>query len=290
MSKRILLTGASGLFGANAILTGQFRYEIFGMHHKTPPQSVNFSRCKWIQQDLTYELETRRLVKQIKPDFIIHAAATANIDDCETHREEAYRQNVLVSKTLAQCATENQAFLVHFSTDAFFEGKDRLFTEDDEPNPVNYYGETKLLAEKAVRENCPESLIARVNFFGWSPHNRPNLGEWIVQSLMRKISVPLFSDVIFTSLFVNKLAEIIFDIMEMKHKGILNISGDEPVSKLEFGKRICKIFGLDDQLIKPSQLSDGQYRAPPWRDHRRKTPRKAGDRKIVCRHAFMSYQ
>lgn len=256
--KKILLTGASGLFGVNALFQGSSRYEMVGTYFRHRPP---FSSVTLIQQDLTDSKSTQDRVRKTAPDCIIHAAADADIDHCELFRQEAYQNNVAATRTLATCAAELDIPMVFFSTDAFFEGRDRVFTEEDQPNPVNYYGETKALAEEIVRSSCPKHLIIRTNFFGWAFQNKPNLGEWIVMSLANQKQIPLFKDVIFSTLFVNTLAEIIFELVDLKQTGTFNITGDEALSKLQFGVRLCEAFGFDQQFITPSLLSEVPLKA-----------------------------
>ncbi len=250
---QVLLTGVSGLFGSNAAWIGRERYRIHGIYNRN---RVEMPGVTTEALDLTRSKDIGALVDRVRPDVIINAAAEANIDSCEKDRAAARKSNLEIPVILARHAADRGIRLVQFSTDAFFEGENRKFTENDKPTPLSYYGELKLEAERAVQAACPQSIILRTSFYGWDPKDGKGLAEWMVGRFKRGEPLPLFSDVVFTPLYVNTLAEVVFDLIELKFSGIIHAGASEAVSKLEFGTRICKLFGFDAGLIRPGLVGD----------------------------------
>jgi len=256
--RKVLITGASGLFGANALLFGRDKYNLWGIYRQHP---VQFEGVSFRKLDLTDEPEATAQIRALRPDVVIHSAAESNVDACEVARSSAYRANVEVPRFLARLSAELGARFVHFSTDAFFEKFDHRFTEEEEPTPVNYYGETKLLAEHAVLGENPRSLVVRTNFYGWNAQNKLSLSEWIISTLAKDEPASLFTDVFFSPILVNFLAEAIFELVERKKSGIFNVAGSEVLSKYEFGVLLCQAFGLDASLIRKTSVRNAQLKA-----------------------------
>ena len=145
MSKtRILITGASGLLGLNTALEAAGDYEVFGQVHSHPLYTRTF---QVIQADLLAPGAAERLLEQTRPDWVIHCAALANVDACETDPSLAAQTNIEVPRKLAQLVARGGARLLHVSTDAVFDGQQGDYTEDDAPNPLGVYAWTKLQAE-----------------------------------------------------------------------------------------------------------------------------------------------
>ena len=258
MLPKVLLTGASGLFGSNMLRLAQSRYALHGLYNRNP---VFAPGVHTESVALTDSVATLTLLTRIQPEIIIHAAADANIDHCEVDHALALRNNVEVPRLLANYAAQNNVYFVQFSTDAFFEGSGRLFSEEDSPTPLSYYGETKLLAEEAIRAVPPASLIIRTNFFGWNLRDGLGLGEWILSRLRREEVLPLFNDVCFSPILVNFLAEILFDLIQQRATGLLNVAGSDPLTKLEFGRKIAEAFELNPKFILPTSLDTAGLRA-----------------------------
>lgn len=260
-NKTILLTGVSGLFGANAVLEMHEKADWVGVVNRHP---INLPGLRVEKCNLLDSADVLSLIERVKPDHLIHAAAEANVDRCEDHREEVTQLNVEVPRFLAQACRDREIHFTHFSTDAFFDREGYVFKEEDEPCPVNFYGETKARSERAVLKENPQALIVRVNFFGWSPvaQRRLNLGEWIVTDLMKNEKLQLFGDVIFTPLYAAVLGRAVTELSLQKASGIYHVVGDDTVSKLEFGQRLCRRFGLNEELIIPSRLEEVKLTAP----------------------------
>lgn len=117
------------------------------------------------EADLTDADAIRGLIHAAKPDVIVNAAGFTIVDDAESHAELAMQLNAAAPGVIAECSERTGATLVHFSTTFVFDGNKRTpYTEDDEPNPVNAYGRSKLAGERAVIAACKRHLILRANW------------------------------------------------------------------------------------------------------------------------------
>lgn len=145
---RILLTGMAGQLGSELQQTLAPLGEVMG---------VNRQRL-----DLTQPDKIRQVIGEFKPDVIVNAAAYTAVDKAETETELANAINGTAPTIMAEAAQQLGAALIHVSTDYIFDGKKNTpYTEDDTPDPINAYGQSKLLGEDGVIKNCDRALILR---------------------------------------------------------------------------------------------------------------------------------
>ncbi len=176
-----------------------------------------------------------KVFDQVQPDWVIHCAALANLDECEDDPAFAEMMNSELPGVVAK-ATRGKARLVHISTDAVFDGTQGDYTEEDEPNPHNVYSRTKLAGEWAVMEANPDAMIARVNLFGWSLKGKRSLSEWFFYNMQAGKPVKGFTDVTFCPLLVNDIAGILLDMLGKNLSGLYHLVGSKCISKYDFGK------------------------------------------------------
>ncbi len=250
---KILITGASGLLGGNVVTMASKKFETYAAYHRNP---VKIGGCNTFRMDITDKREVSQVITKIRPNLIIHTAALTNVDFCEDHPEEARNLNVGGTRNLAQAAEKIGAKLIYISTDSVFDGKRGMYTEEDAPNPINYYAKTKFEGEKLLGEFNLNYNIARTCIYGWNIQDKFSLAEWVIDGLRNKKPLTMFTDVFFSPILVNNLAEALFEIYERDLKGILHVAGAERCSKFQFGEKIAEIFNLDKKLIKPISIND----------------------------------
>ena len=170
---------------------------------------------------------------------------------CEKDASRAWAINVDSTKTLATWASEHDAKFVCVSTDSVFDGTRGNYRESDEPAPVNVYARTKLAAEDAVRSRCPNALIVRTNFFGWSRGRSAGLAEWMLTRLINGERFGGFTDVRFDPLFTEGLAHIILELIRHDARGVFHAGTQDSCSKYEFAIALANVFRLDASLIHP---------------------------------------
>lgn len=251
---RILLTGASGLFGANFAHRFNGEHTIIGAVNEqglvNPPFDV-------LVCDLAEKGAATRLVEQSHPEVIIHAAALANVDACESTPHLARRLNTDLPGELAGVARRQGIRLVHISTDCVFDGERGNYAEEDATHPLSIYAQTKLDGELAVQGEYPQAVIARVNFFGFSLTGKRSLGEHFVFNLAARQPVKGFTDIYFCPLYARHLAETLMEMVERDLHGLYHAVGGDALSKYDFAVRIAREFGFDEQLIQPISWREG---------------------------------
>ena len=255
---KILVTGASGLLGLNLSLRMIETHTIVGVDRNklvdTPFEIVN--------ADLLEPGVCSRLLDEVQPEAIIHTAAMANIDACESDPDGARLLNAEFPGQLAELCAKHAVRLIHISTDAVFDGtKDGIYTEDDTPNPLGVYAQTKLDGERNVLSANPQAAITRVNFFGWSLPGTRSLSEFFYNKLSTGQQAYGFTDVWFCTMFVGDLADILVRMLEDGLSGLYHAVGSEMLTKYDFGVKIAHQFGFDDRLVQPSSVEESGLKA-----------------------------
>jgi len=243
---RLLITGASGLLGANLVVQTERSYEVMAVVNK---HVLEFTSAQVIQADLTEANSVRKLFEANRPDWIIHCAADIAIDDIETEPERANRLNVAMSREVAKVAASIGSQLIYVSTDSVFDGLNGPYKETDIPHPLNVYARRKLEGERATIEEHPEALIVRTNLFGWCPVAKRTLAEWFYAKLSAGERCLGFSDIYFSPIYASDLAQIFIRMLEHGLEGLYHVPGTECISKYEFGRRLAAAFGFNPELV-----------------------------------------
>ena len=248
---KLLITGASGLLGISLALEAMREHEVFGVD-RGKLQSAPF---RVLKADVTDRSGLESVLNSVRPDWLVNCAALTNLDICEEIPDLANALNTEVPGGLAAMCAERNIRFVHISTDAVFDGeKNRPYTEDDPPNPLGVYAQTKLDGERVVRAANPQAIIARVNFFGWSLSGKHSLSEFFVNYLREGRPVNGFTDVIFCPIFVYHTAGLLLDMLETGLCGLYHVVGAQAITKYRFGVEIARRFGLDESLISPRSV------------------------------------
>ncbi len=255
--KKVLITGGSGMLGANLAQAFADRFLTVITHQRHP---VLINNCLSLALDLTDAAEKSKILA-LAPDLIIHTAALTDVDFCESHPGEAWKANVEVTRNLAEVAAAVQAKMMYISTDFVFDGKKGHYRETDQTHPLSVYADTKLMGEKAVIDLCPDHLIARTTIYGWNIQPKPSLADWIINSVKLYKEVNLFSDQFFTPILVNNLGEALLEMCELDLHGVYHVAGSERCSKFTFGLAVAEVFNLDPRCIHPIAMDDLKLKA-----------------------------
>lgn len=250
---RILVTGASGLLGLNMCLRLARDHDVHGLVYSRNLTGIPFPVTSI---DLTDFDTATNYFSKIEPDLIINCAAMADVDECEKKPGAAREINAVVPGKVAKHCRKTGIRFVHISTDAVFDGTKGSYTEEDEPNPISVYAETKLEGEKNVLTANSSALIPRVNFYGFSLSGKRSLAEFFLSNLSAENPVKGFVDVMFCPLYVLELVDLIFEMVRKELKGIYHTVSRECISKYGFGLAIAEKFGLDKKLIEPCSVHE----------------------------------
>lgn len=252
--KKVLIIGANGFTGRRMlqIFSACEAYEVIGcsLHPDICPEGKH----RFIQADINDFPQMEALFDRVSPHVVINCSALSVPDYCEHHREEAYATNVLAVEQMARCAEKKGCRLIHLSTDFVFDGKtDFLYTEEDQPAPVNYYGVTKWEGEQAVARVCSSYAIVRVVVvYGKAlPGQHGNILKLVKDRLTAGQEIRVVSDQYRTPTWVADIVEGVERLMHTYKSGIYHICGKEYLSIAEIAYRVADYFKLDRSLIHP---------------------------------------
>lgn len=243
---RILVTGASGLLGANLAIALAGDHEVYGLFytHPLPLPGVIPAAC-----DLRDRSGLMALVAGIAPEVVFHAAAMTNVDACENNPSTAWAINVEGTESLVQACRSSVRYFCHISTDYVYSGLRGMYTEADPPSPINVYGRTKLAAEQAVARSGLDFALVRTSFFGWSPPPAKCFMEEALRNLLAGREVRAWTNRYSTPLFVNDLATVLIALMESGHTGLWHAGSAVRASNWQLCRCICDVFGCDPGLV-----------------------------------------
>jgi dTDP-4-dehydrorhamnose reductase len=178
-------------------------------------------------------------------------------------RLEAWKANVTAVENLAEAARKVGAKLVHISTDYIFDGKNGPYDEEAKPNPVGYYGKTKLASENAVLvAEIPHTILRTIVLYGSGIGVKQNFALWVIGSLKSRKQITVVDDQLGNPTFVSDLAMAIIKSFELNRQGIFHIGGGEQLSRFDFAVKAAEIFGLDASLIKRIKTGDLNQPSP----------------------------
>jgi len=259
---KVLVTGASGLLGGRVVRLALKRGHIVFSAYNERPSEAGIA----LKLDLTNVEGIRETIHSINPDAIIHTAAYTNVDGCEDNRDLAWRLNAEACKHIALSSANVGAHFVYVSTDYVFDGEKGLYKEGDTPNPINFYGYTKLMGEEFVRRNAKSWCIARTSvIYGWGG-SKLNFSTWLIENLEKGSQVKVLVDQYVSPTLNTNLAQMLIEIAERRLCGIFHTAGASRVSRYEFAKMLANVFNLNSDLIEPAKMSEMRWRAKRPKD------------------------
>ena len=259
MTKKILIIGASGLVGSTVANYASKNYDLHLVNNKTDFSLQNFpgSRIDLIKN----RSGILELIKDYRPDFVVHAVAYPSVDFCESNKQMADVLHVKITDDIAKPCSNIGSRIIYFSTDAVFDGKlSRKYTENDLPNPINHYGKTKLNAEKILLENETNIVLRTTVIYGW--HDKSRFTNWVLNSIKNSQEVPAFTDQFNTPTLVDDIAKAILQIFSKDKFGLFNAVGATCLSRYQFASKLADMFNLDKNLIIPTSSVGKKQIAP----------------------------
>jgi dTDP-4-dehydrorhamnose reductase len=250
---KILITGANGFLGyylVEQLLAKNFLVTATGKGACRLPFTHD-KHFQWLPMDFTDPFSIHDVFSNIKPDVVIHAGAMSKPDECETNQMLAYLVNVEGTVQLLINSAESKSFFVFVSTDFVFDGEKGMYDEDDKPNPVNYYGRTKLEAEEAVKEyEFNWAIVRTVLVYGKNHSGHSNILKIVKEKLEKGEEYSVVDDQLRTPTYVEDLAKGIVAIIERKATGVFHLSGKNILTPYQMAINCAEHLGLDSFVIK----------------------------------------
>ena len=251
--KKLLLTGASGFLGWNICRGAISVWSIFGTYHSHP---VKIPGVVGIGADLTIFSDMKRVFTEVKPDAVIHAAAISDPNFCQENRKISYKINTEAAINIAGLCSDLEIPCLFTSSDLVFDGLNPPYTEEDEPSPVNAYGEQKAMAETGMKNRCPSVAICRMPLmFGDPGPAATSFVQPLLDRMRSGVEVNLFVDEYRTPLSGTDAAAGLMLTLD-KLPGIIHLGGLERISRYEFGKLLAGIFDIPAARLKTCRQRD----------------------------------
>jgi len=249
---KILITGANGFLGHYLIpvlLEQGFDVLATGKGH-CRLNLAGTTGFAYAELDFTDTNMTGEVVQRYHPDIIVHAGAISKPDDCELNKSLAWRINTGGTMHLLAAAERLNAFFVYISTDFVFDGERGMYTEEDQPAPVNYYGQTKLEAEREVQQYSGDwAIIRTVLVYGQPLAGRSNILSIVKEKLEKGEGYRVVDDQVRTPTYVGDLATGIATVIVRKASGIWHLSGADILTPYEMACQTAAYLGYDPALL-----------------------------------------
>jgi dTDP-4-dehydrorhamnose reductase len=270
----MLVSGATGLVGRYVLLRllEQGEQEVHALARRPlAPPLAEHPRLRVHQADITEADRLAAIIRAIRPAVVIHPAAIADVDQCERDHALAYAVNVAGAANMARACVEVGAHLIHVSTDYVFNGAPETpgpYAEEAQPDPVNYYGQTKLEAEQRVSALCAGRVglaVCRTALvYGLNPAGRANFLVMMVNELRAGRRMRAVTDQHNTPTHAANLAEMLVAAAAQRATGLFHTAGGELLTRYALAQAVAAHFGLDAALITPLRSADlGQLARRP---------------------------
>lgn len=248
---RVLITGANGLLGQKLVNLYADNDAVELIATAKGPDRNPEGTHTYIEMDITNEDEVLRVIQSNKPDVIINTAAMTHVDQCELNPEACRLLNVTAVEYLVRAAKKTNSHFIQLSTDFVFDGLAGPYSEEDEPNPLSIYAESKLESEKLVEGSGLNYAIARTMLvYGIvSDMSRSNIILWVKKSLEEGKEIKVVNDQWRTPTLAEDLAKGCALIAEKRATGIFNISGKDLLTPYEMAVATADFFSLDKSLM-----------------------------------------
>ena len=250
--RTVLVTGSNGLLGQKIterlLTTNQFKLVATALGPNRYPVKAGYV---YAEMDILDPDNVKKVVEKYQPDAIIHTAAMTNVDTCEAEQELAYQLNVEAVKTLVEICELHNIQLVHLSTDFIFDGAHGPYDELAAPNPLSYYGITKLEAEEVIKSStCRWAILRTIIVYGIvSDMSRSNIVLWAKGALEKGNPINVVNDQWRMPTLAEDLADCCLLAVEKAARGVYNASGKDMMSISELVERVADYWQLDKSLI-----------------------------------------
>jgi len=248
----ILITGANGFLGyylTGELLKNEYKVIATGKGDCRLPYTSN-PLFSYTEMDFTDPFAVHDAFEKYKPSVVVHAGAMSKPDECELNQWQCYIVNVEGTLHLIANAEEQKSHFIFLSTDFVFSGEQGMYREEDKPDPVNFYGKSKLDAEDAVKEYRYDWAIVRtILVYGKPATGKQNLLTIVKEKLENSERYKVVDDQVRTPTYIEDLARGIVSIIGKKATGIYHLSGKDVLTPYQMAVRTADYLHLDKSLI-----------------------------------------
>jgi dTDP-4-dehydrorhamnose reductase len=262
MAKRLLVTGYGGFVAGSVVKQARPEWDVTALSRKLVSDGRDDIRT--LQLDIREAGQLRHVFESWRPTALIHAAAVANIDYCQSHQEEALAVNAEATRHLAELCRQHGARMVFCSTDSIFEGQRGMYVESDAPHPLNYYAETKVHAEQIVLAELENAVVARLSLVMGFPliGGGNSFMSNMLASFREGVPVTMPENEIRTPIDVITLGQALLELAASRFRGILHLAGNTRINRYDMGIQIATRLGFAPELVRPTNSNAIPGRAP----------------------------
>jgi dTDP-4-dehydrorhamnose reductase len=268
MRSKILITGSNGLLGQKLVKLFMARNISFLATSRGENRNPDCSQHNYFSLDVTNNREVAAIFEQHEFLAVIHTAAMTNVDQCEEDHEACDLLNVTATKLLFEACKKHHVHFQFLSTDFIFDGKKGNYTEVDQPDPLSYYGHSKVKAENILLADgyTNWSIVRTIVVYGMAKNmSRKNIILWAMDAIPKGQKMTIVNDQFRSMTWADDLAMGCWLIIEKEQVGIFHISGPETKSVYDWVILVGKHFGWPTscvQAIASSDLKQAAIRPP----------------------------
>ena len=248
----VIITGSNGFLGQHLTDFLSKKGYLVNALSRGENQNTITKGLNYHSVNLTDEEEVNAAVAHIKPTIIIHNAAMSKPDVCHNNQEECKLQNVTATEFLLKASAQFNPHFIYISTDFVF-GENGPHHENETPAPLNYYGQTKLMAEQLVKQSGLDYVVMRPVFiYGPAYENmRPTFLHWVRNSLLQNKAIKVVNDQRRTPTYVYDICQGILSMIEKRVIGDFHLAGKDILSPYQMAVAVAETLKLDSSLIEP---------------------------------------
>jgi dTDP-4-dehydrorhamnose reductase len=254
MARSMLIFGGGGFVGGNlAAIANQKGWEVIVANQTIKP-GLDFAN--WIPLDITNMEAVQEAIDQVTPVVVVNLAAKADIDIAERERQQTWKINVDGARNVAQCCAMAGIRHIYFSSDAVFSGEQDRYAEESLPAPLNFYGQTKAEAEKAVLAVHPKSVVVRISLvLGFPVTGGNSFFAGLTAKLKTGAQIFVPEGEIRTPVDVITLSECVLELAENDFSGIIHIGSTDSMDRYSLTRKIVQKMGYDQDMVVPADTS-----------------------------------
>ena len=254
---KLLVTGSAGLVGSQIVKDLILQnHQVYSCYNDSNPQNGIPTKL-----DLTNQNDIKNVLNKIQPNIVIHLAAMTSVDLCETEQDLAMTINAKATEILANESAKQKAFFVYVSTDYVFDGKVGMKKENDSPNPLGFYGKSKLAGETALNSLASGWCIARTSTPFGIHSTKKSFPLWVKENLELKKEISVLTDQFTSPTYVPNLSKMLIEVATRQITGITHLAGTSRISRYALAEMVADRLNLDKTLLKPANITEMNWKA-----------------------------